>query len=553
MLKAAVCPSQTPYAKYLSSFHFANSGLNFTPSTLSYDKTSDTIVMDHAMMNDGVLSQYTRFVPSDGSQVAARALVFPNDVEVPVKQGPGPEVCETHRPTIKRLYLDEDKTLKDVMIIMQRDHGLKATVKMYKSRINKWELDKNCKANEMKAIARKKVERDAIGKASLFKIRGRQIEIEEVLRDFKRKSYQSLEELVVREHFPRPETPSNIEVSTPEASSPSPSSHDAHFIDSTPMIVAETELIRSQTPSQQIPRNYGDLTDTPRPSSDVVRRQSLWRNNNLLRLSSLGRISPTLEPPRDLLIPERLFSTVRTLLQSSWDRGVWRTDEDGYLVPRKIALGESGAIFYFQRYCIAARYLLERKLFVEARQLICKACEQCKDVVEEEHPETLSIMFEVFYAFPKAGYSDAAIKVFEHLKSRAMMTPSSTRAFRQLIENFLLVNQSTEEVHSIAWKCSEDIFEQHLDPFHKTWLLSRLNYIKCMGSRIGLPGAEILLRSLSTQWEQSCGRWDTRRCSILKKLAWNLYNQDQFQEAEEVRQEIFRWAENCKNKGVHTF
>ena len=506
--------------------------------------------MDDTAPNNGALFQYTRFVSNNGSQ--AQAPAFPNDQEVPIKQGPGAEIWETYRPTIKRLYLDEDKPLKDVMIIMQRDHRLKATVKMYKGRIKKWGLDKNCKANEMKAIARKKVERDAVGKASLFKIRGRPIEIEEVFRHFKRKSFNSLEEMLMREQLPRPETPSDVEVSTPGASIPSPSIYDAHSINLGPMSVAETEIIRNQISTEQIPRSCGRKTDTPHLGPDIVERQSLWTDNNFRRLPSLGRISPTLEPPQDLLIPERLFSAIRNCLQSSLDGDFRDTDEDGSLVSRNTVLGSGAAgkaVFNFQRYCTTAKGLLERKHFVEARQLLCRACEQCKDIVEKEHPETITSLLSIYFYFAQAGYSDAAIKVVEHLKSRAMMTPFSTRAFRQVIENFLLVKQSTDEVFSIAWTCNNDIFKERLGPFNEAWLESRLNYIL----RTGLPEAEILLRSLLTQCEQFCGRSDPRRYNILLGMAWNLYNQGRFQEVEDIGQDVLRWAESLKDENKNAW
>jgi hypothetical protein len=37
------------------------------------------------------------------------------------------EDWEDHRARIRRLYLEEDRTLKDVMAIMEREHGFKAT------------------------------------------------------------------------------------------------------------------------------------------------------------------------------------------------------------------------------------------------------------------------------------------------------------------------------------------------------------------------------------------------------------------------------------------
>jgi hypothetical protein len=37
------------------------------------------------------------------------------------------EDWEHHRARIRQLYLDEDRPLKEVMAIMQREHGFKAT------------------------------------------------------------------------------------------------------------------------------------------------------------------------------------------------------------------------------------------------------------------------------------------------------------------------------------------------------------------------------------------------------------------------------------------
>lgn len=505
--------------------------------------------MDNAVLNDGDLFQYPRFVSSDGSRAVAQAPVLPSDEGVPVKQGPGPEVWEIHRPTIKRLYLDEDKTLKDVMAIMQRDYGHKATEKMYKSRFDKWGLQKNCKSNEMKAIARKKVERDAIGKASSFRIKGRRVEIEEVLQYFKRKSHLSLQELVVREKHPRQATPSDIEVTTPGASTPPPSSNDAHFVDWAPVTVAETE----STPSSQKSRSYGRRREPSHSSSDLVTRDSLWMNNNLRRLSSLSRISPSLEPPRDLLVPERLFSAIKTLLQNSFDSNLWSTDRQGYLVSCKALHGLSPyreAVYDFHDYCCTALSLLMQRLFVEARQILCKACEMCKEVVQGGHPQTVTCILGIFLYLTREGYSDVALKVLKHLRSVAMMTLSTTHPFCQLIENILMVDQSMEEVYLTAWRCSEDIFEQYLEPFHESWLISRLNYIEKIGWRARMPEAESLLRSLLKQCEQFHGRSSSGCHDILYNLARNLIYQGKIEEAEKVGQVMLQTANHSKSNGV---
>ena len=509
----------------------------------------NTAFMDSAILDSVVLSQYTGIISTVGSPVIAQAPISPTDRVVLFKQGPAPEVWEAHRLTIKRLYLDEAMTLKNVMATMQRKHGLRATVKMYKHRINKWGFDKNCKAGEMQAIARKKLERDAIGKASSFRIRGRQVDFEEKRRHFRKKSHYSPETVVVRAKYLRSATPSEIEVLTPEPSNPSTSSNDAHFVDSAPLTVAE----RGFTPSYQKPRNFWLKKDPAHPSSDLVRRQSLWVNNNLRRLSSLGRIPPLLEPPRHLAIPERLFLGIKTLLQSSWDRDLWSTNERGYLVSRKGAHGSrpaEKAIFSFLDYSVTAMCLLKRKSFVEARQLLFKACETCDDIVEEEHARTVPIIFLMYSRLATEGYGDAAIKVLEHLKNVAKMTTSRTPALGQLMEILLLVDQNVEEFYFTAWRCSEDIFEQRLEAFHRTWLESHLDYIEQIGLRSGWRAAESLLRPLLTQCEQLCDRSDSRCQEILCKLAWNLFFQGKFDEVEKLGQNILRYASRSQSDGI---
>jgi hypothetical protein len=88
---------------------------------------------------------------------------------------------------------------------------------MYKDHITKWELDKRNKEREVMAIVRKKRQRDAVGKASEFRIRGRIVSIEDVHRYLKRKG-MSIEDAIAR----RAATPPNLCCRTPDAVPSSP-------------------------------------------------------------------------------------------------------------------------------------------------------------------------------------------------------------------------------------------------------------------------------------------------------------------------------------------
>ncbi|KAI8632802.1 Clr5 domain-containing protein [Xylariaceae sp. FL1651] len=54
-----------------------------------------------------------------------------------------PEDWDAHQETIRRLYLDEKRPLKDVVVIMESQYGFRATAKMYKTRLAKWKMLKN--------------------------------------------------------------------------------------------------------------------------------------------------------------------------------------------------------------------------------------------------------------------------------------------------------------------------------------------------------------------------------------------------------------------------
>ena len=45
---------------------------------------------------------------------------------------------EKHKQLIKRLYLKENKPLKDVKYVLEKSHNFRATERMYKTKINRW-------------------------------------------------------------------------------------------------------------------------------------------------------------------------------------------------------------------------------------------------------------------------------------------------------------------------------------------------------------------------------------------------------------------------------
>ncbi|KAL2043887.1 hypothetical protein N7G274_003407 [Stereocaulon virgatum] len=101
-----------------------------------------------------------------------------------------------HQALIAKLYAKH--TLPEAMKFMATEHGFRATIKMYKTRIKQWGLDtKNNREREMRAIARIHKHRLDQGKQSIYRVAGRLIEYEDVVRYFRRKNI-CIEDVVAR-------------------------------------------------------------------------------------------------------------------------------------------------------------------------------------------------------------------------------------------------------------------------------------------------------------------------------------------------------------------
>ncbi|TQV92065.1 hypothetical protein V2A60_004371 [Cordyceps javanica] len=87
------------------------------------------------------------------------------------------EVWEHHKPTIRSLYLDDRKPLKEVMSIMADKYSFQATPKMYKTRFSQWGFVKNNTEDEVKRLLSMKFQRDAEGKISEFVRNGRVVNL----------------------------------------------------------------------------------------------------------------------------------------------------------------------------------------------------------------------------------------------------------------------------------------------------------------------------------------------------------------------------------------
>ena len=100
---------------------------------------------------------------------------------------PTPEDWQYNKATIQKLYVDDDRPLKEVRQIME-DRSFLATERMFKQRLKEWGFDrKKVKAAEWRYMLRITLQRRAEGKETAFQVHGKPIVWSNIRKHLKRK------------------------------------------------------------------------------------------------------------------------------------------------------------------------------------------------------------------------------------------------------------------------------------------------------------------------------------------------------------------------------
>ncbi|KAI0975519.1 Clr5 domain-containing protein [Xylaria arbuscula] len=99
-----------------------------------------------------------------------------------------PSEWAAQKDIIKRLYLDDNKTLDEVRRIMADEHQFHATPSMYKKRIRAWHFSKKLEEDDVLEVLQQKLEKKAAGESSHnLVIRGRVVRNQRLRRFLERR------------------------------------------------------------------------------------------------------------------------------------------------------------------------------------------------------------------------------------------------------------------------------------------------------------------------------------------------------------------------------
>ena len=414
--------------------------------------------------------------------------------------------------------------------------------KMYKSCITKWKIDKNNRESDMAVILREKTLRDAVGKRSSFRVRGKPVEIQEIMRYVKRRGTK--QNPAFRVASPSVTTPSYIVCSTP---SPAPSPMEDR--QENPASPVDTEMWELAVQIVQNGLNNAITAEEQWLNQDVD-QQSTLQYMDIQPFHQWSSLKPevpqTMSPPQVLLIREQLFSSIKTYFSGSFDKKNWVTDDRGQCI--NIATnGTDIDLNVFSNSCTLAGSLMNMRYFVEGRQVLSKGFAPLEDILKAEKPRTLSDILDALLLLKHRRLAEVAAQMQRYISKMAANVLPEGHPWSQICR--LLEFFTTDDLESVStrsWECISDVFEQKLGLFHLTTLECRTDFITRTHRRDQVS-AERQLRKLLSGCRQYCGTFDSRYLEIMSKFAHSLYKQGQYTEVEVLGKELVKLAQEVGN------
>jgi hypothetical protein len=324
-------------------------------------------------------------------------------------------------------------------------------IKMYKSRITAWRLDKKMKGNEVRAVVRMRRKRLAAGKASTFRVRGQVLDFDKVKSHLKRKGL-ALDDV-----------PS-------ESNSPVPS-------------------LECYTPEPQPQEPWCSATDNA---------LTAWNGRHVFRIPSPRLISS----PDSLRIPEQLSRDIHTYFTESFASSRWvYQGEKRDLVDVTCSTPLQEKLRpepHWSQITIWAALLLDSRdaaSVVKAGQHLQQAFIQVEDVIKAEDPLLIVSLLELLDSF-EAYYKKPEIAriLLKHIHSLASvfwgMKHPIASASRQL--SFL---DTWTNISELVWNVVTDTCGKFLGHDHTLTRELQLSAFTRFSSRGNWSLAETQLRA----------------------------------------------------------
>ena len=319
----------------------------------------------------------------------------------------------------------------------------------------------------MIAILRENTQREAVGKMSSFRVRGRVVVMGNVLQDFKRKKkFQKIGPSAAS-------TPPDISCWTPSpVHTPLPIDNGTCMDTFLPLTLASN--------GRGVRVFVSEWASTP---SIVGDEYFIGRIYNFVPYHS--EISYLPSSPRNLLVFERLFFSINAYFDGSFRN---RPMAPGTLSPANHTPD-------FETYCRNAAQFLRSGSVDKFPRELSKAANLIQDLLRAEHPRTLDCFLEVFLSLSRAGYPETASLLRDFIGKMAATVIARQHPWGDIYQLISELDaESLDQALVQTWLCTIKAFEKSLGPFNQLTLDTHLQFIYHVYASTDLREEERLLR-----------------------------------------------------------
>lgn len=397
-------------------------------------------------------------------------------------------------------------------------------MKMYKDRIKQWGLDnKNFKESEAMAVIRKKRQRDAIGKSSVFQIRGRDVDFKNLGRYFKRK-HLSTNDIGTQSASSAP-TPPGLVCFTPPHGPASPRISE---------IPAVRDLHSAATP-------FGLTSLTPQ------------------------RVPTSPSTPIIFAVPEYMLFDIKNYVVGSFEAGTWISSNDAEdCISTKYQREDTEDTNLVNSICrrhLTACDLFDNGFFVEARLVLGQTSRDMEEILLMEHPHAMNVFLETILLVLRRSRPEVLRIMLRHFAGLAGTILPAMHPLGHFFKQAVLLDLiQLEAVAGVVLRGMADELARLLDPMHSTTLdyrLTELAWVKDDDCEV----VETKLRALLRDCESMCGDYNLRTFRILADLAFLFSRQDRYTDMEEMGRTLvtrasqvspYHYANDVKYLGLET-
>lgn len=308
-------------------------------------------------------------------------------------------------------------------------------------------------------------------------------------------------------------------------------------------------------------RLHGRLVDVGAVIGTKQCRQMLVEDVDIPRLASRSPETmrgyftavPTLSTTPGLLgIWEHIFNTIRDYYRGSFESRIWVSDQEGHDC-WTVKAGPNGVLIedpaknlneLFNDCDLACAHFAANH-YEDAGQALISATAGIKNILQAEHPQTLTLLFGLVINVGRKGRQEIAWAVLRQFSALAEVLLGDEHPLSQVCRWLASVDIACfdEVIGRCLWSAGDHL-ETNLGPMHRLTLDARLRSVYRYRD---INWDELALRNLLDKCEHTLGAYDPRTLDIRSSLAYLYLSREDYVKARKMAQCVIDYSHQAQS------